>query len=109
MRSDGDIHLARGNVRYNFLQLLGRPETAEHFDAHGKRLEAVLEGFEMLKAEDGGGREHGDLLAVSQRFESGAHDHFRLAEAHVSAEQPVHGPAALHDALYLFVVVALIL
>ena len=63
----------------------------------------------MLEAEDRGGREHGDLLAVPQRFESGAHDHFRLAEAHVSAEQPVHGLGALHVALDLFDGVELIL
>ncbi len=56
----------------------------------GKRLEALLERFEVLKAEHGGGREHGDLFAVAQRLERRAHHDFGLAETDVAAQQAVH-------------------
>ena len=76
----------------------GDAEAAEHFDAHRERLEAALEGLEMLKCEDGSGRQHRDLLAVAERFESGAHDDFGLAVADIAAEQAVHGLRAFHVA-----------
>ena len=102
MGADGDVNLAGGDVGYDFFQLFGRAKTAEHLDAHGERLEAVLEGFEMLEAENGGRREHRHLLAVPQRLEGRAHDDFGFAETDVAAEQPVHGLLVFHVALDVF-------
>ena len=81
------------------LLLSGGAEAAHHFDAHGKRGEAALEGFEMLEGEDGGGREDGDLFAVGDGFEGGAHGDFGFAVADVAAEEAVHRSGALHIAL----------
>ena len=86
----------------DFLLLFFRAEAAEHFDAHGKRGEAPLESLVMLERQHGGRREHGDLLRIGDGLERGAHGHFRLAVAHVAAEQPVHGQIRFHVALHVF-------
>ena len=99
--ADGDIDLALGQVGQRRLEFLGRAEAAEHLDAHRERLEAPLEGLEVLKCEHRGGRQHGHLLAIAQRLEGGAHHHLGLAEAHVAAQQAVHGLRAFHVALDL--------
>ena len=49
----------------DFLLLFFRAEPADHFDAHGKRGEPPLESLVMLEGQDGGRREHGDLLGIS--------------------------------------------
>ncbi len=90
MRADDDVHFSGFKVGENDFLLGGGAETAEHFDARGKCGEAFLEGFKMLESEDGCRREHGDLLAVGNRLECGAHRHFRFAVANVAAEQAVH-------------------
>ena len=76
---------------FDFLQnvflLFGGAESADHLDGDGKSREALLEGFEMLEGEDGGGRQDGDLFVVGDCFESRAHGDFRLAVADVAAEQ----------------------
>jgi hypothetical protein len=41
----------------------------------------------MLQREDGGGHQHGHLLAVAHGLERRADRHFRLAEAHIAADQ----------------------
>ena len=83
-----------------FISLAGA-EAGQHLDAHRKRREAALEGFEVLEREHGGGRQHGHLLAVAQRFERRAHGDFGLAEADVAAQQAVHGMRRFHVALDL--------
>ena len=49
----------------------------------------------MLAGEQGGGGDHGDLLAIHRRNKGGAQRDFRLAEADVAADQAVHRLAAL--------------
>src|SRR5262245_49698309 len=102
MRADGDVDLSRDNVRHTCLRLFRRPEAAQHFDAHREWLEAVLEGLEMLECQNGGRREHRNLLAVSERLERRSHDDLGLAESDVAAQKPVHGLRALHITLDLF-------
>ena len=75
----------------------GAAEAAEHLDARGKSGEALLEGFEVLEGQNGGGRENGDLLAVGDGLEGGAHGHFGFAVADVAAEQAVHRRGLFHD------------
>jgi len=65
----------------NLFLLRGGTKAAKHLDTNRKGGEAALEGFEMLEGEDGGGRQHGNLLGVGDSFEGGAHGHFGLAVA----------------------------
>ena len=65
----------------------------------GNCAKRLLECFEVLEAEDGGGREHRDLLAVLHGLEGGAHGHFGFAVAHVAAEQAIHGRGRFHVVL----------
>jgi len=44
----------------------------------------------MLEGENCRGRKNGDLFAVGNRLEGGAHRHFGFAVADVAAEQAVH-------------------
>ena len=99
MRADQNVDAAGRHALDDFFLLLWRSEARDHLDVDGELREALLEGFKMLEAEHGGGREHRDLLAVLHGFEGGAHGHFSLAVAHVAAEQPVHGRRRFHVVL----------
>ena len=55
----------------------------------------------MLEGQHGGGHQHGHLLAVGHGLEGGADGHFGLAEAHVAADEAVHGHVAFHVVLHL--------
>ena len=88
-----------GSAFENFLLLLGGAEARDHLDVDGKFGEAALEAFEVLEAEHGGGREHGDLLAILHGLEGGAHGDLGLAVADVAAEQAVHGLRGFHVGL----------
>ena len=57
----------------------------------GKGDNALAESGEVLKSQNRCGRQHGNLPAFLDHFESGAHGKFRLAVSHVAAEQAVHG------------------
>ena len=57
---------------------------------------ALDERVEVLLGENGGRDEHGDLLAVHDGFERGAHRDLGLAVADVAADQAVHRPPAFH-------------
>ena len=56
----------------------------------------------MLEGEHGGGRQHGNLLAIAQRFERGPHGYFGFSVADVPGEQPIHGMGRFHVALDVF-------
>src|SRR5260370_27315743 len=99
MRADDDVHLACFEIRENLFLFRRAAETAEHFDARRKSGESFLEGFEMLKSQDGGRRENRHLLVVHYGFERGAHGDFSFAVADVAAEQAVHGLGNFHVAL----------
>ena len=68
----------------------------------GNAAKRRLKRFQMLERKHRGRREHGNLLAVRQRLERGAHGDFRLAVADVAAEQPVHRQSRFHVALHIF-------
>ena len=74
----------------------GVTEAAELGDVEGELRHPLAEAVEMLLGEDRRRDEDGDLMAVIDRFESRPHGDFRLAEADVAAEQPVHRPRAVH-------------
>ena len=102
MRADQDVHPTGFRFFQNFLLLFFRAEAADHFHAHGKRGEPPLESLVVLEGQDGGRREHRDLLGIGDGLERGAHGHFRLAVADVAAEQPVHRQIRFHVALHVF-------
>ncbi len=91
--------LAGGHALDDLLLLLRGAEARDHLDVDGELREALLEGFEVLEAEHGGGREHGHLLAVLHGLEGGAHGHFGFAVAHVAAQQAVHRRRRFHVVL----------
>ena len=63
----------------------------------------------MLLGQQGGGHQHGDLLAAMDRHEGGSHRHFCLAKADVAAHQPVHALGLTHVPQYRIDGVELIL
>ncbi len=65
----------------------------------GKAANRSLQRLLVLEGEHGRRREESHLLAVHGRLERGAHRHFRLAVADVTAQQPVHRRRRLHVAL----------
>ena len=97
--ADEDIHFAFASVRQHALISLAVRKRLSISTRTGKGGKRRLKVSKCWKHEDGGRREHGDLLAVAERLESGAHDDLGFAEAHVAAEQPVHGLRLLHVAL----------
>ena len=44
-------------------------ETGKHLDRDGEGVQPIAEGGVMLLGQNGGGHQHGDLLAVHDRFE----------------------------------------
>ena len=80
--------------------LLGRRhKPGEHGHLEVKRGKPREERLVVLLRQDGGGAQHHDLLAVLAALEGRAQGHLGLAEAHVSAEQAVHGLSGLHVGL----------
>ena len=77
---------------------LGRAEAAELGDVERKLGHPLAEAVKVLLGEDRRRHEHGDLVAVIDRFERGPHRDFGLAEADVAAEQAVHRPRPVHVA-----------
>ena len=103
MGADDDVYPAVGKPCRHLCLLGFGLEAAERFGAHWRLGKAVAEGLLMLLHQKGGGRQHRHLLAGASRQEGGAHGDLRLAEAHIAADEPVHGAAAGHvrqDALY---------
>jgi hypothetical protein len=55
----------------------------------------------VLLGQEGGGHEHGDLHPVLHGLEGGPQGYLGLAEAHVAADQAVHGDGRLHVGLHV--------
>ena len=96
VRPDQDVHFSGFHVFQYLFLLLGRPETVQVFYPAREVLQTLLEGLVMLVGQDGSGNQNGHLLAVADGFESRPDGYFSLAEAHVPADQAVHGLARLH-------------
>ena len=94
--ADDDVDLALRGGRQNGLYLLRRPEPRERLDAGTRLAEPTAEGVEVLLTEHGRRDQDGHLLAVAYRLVGGTDRNLGLAEAHITAEQPVHGLVGLH-------------
>ena len=83
------------------LHLGGRAEAGDHVDLHRVLGKALLGAQIVLPGQDGGGHQDSGLLPVQDAFHNGPEGHLGLAVAHISAQQPVHGPGLLHVPLDL--------
>ncbi len=99
MGADEDIDFALLEVSEQLLHLLGLAGAAQVIDAHGKILQPLAEGSPVLEGQHRRWHEHGGLLAVGRGLEGGAYGNLGLAEAHITANQAVHGLVALHVGL----------
>ncbi len=98
MSADHDVDLAFAQAIEDVFDLLIGFETRDAFDFEGIAREARTKGAFVLFSEDGGGHEHGDLLAEFSGFEGSADGEFGFAKAHVAAEEAVHGAFGVHVA-----------
>ena len=96
MRTHEHVELAFSKGRKRALLLPGRAETAKDLDLHAKRGEALEEGLVVLLGQNRRWAEHHNLPAAVHAFERRAQSDLGLSEAHVAAEQPVHGFGRLH-------------
>ena len=101
MGAHQNIHLSPGGAAQDVLLLLGRAEAGEHLHLNGETFEPPHDGVVVLKGQDGGGDKQDALLALGNTLESGPQRHLRFTEAHVPAQQPVHGDRTLHIPLDL--------
>ncbi len=101
MRRDEDVDRAFRELFGDLLLLRAVPEAGEQLDRDRKRREPPRECSEVLVRENRRRGEHGDLLAVQNGLERGAHRDLRLSVADVAAEEPVHGNGPLHVALHV--------
>ena len=74
------------------LHLLGGAKARQLGELDRQVGEAIGEHLHVLLGKQRRRHEHRDLLAVGERHERGAQRHFRLAEADVAADEPVHRP-----------------
>ena len=96
VRADDHVDGAVGEPRERVAGFFVGLEARERAHLHGEPGEALGEGLEVLLDEQRRRHEHGDLLAVLNRLERGAHGDLGLAEADVSRQQAVHRDGPLH-------------
>ena len=94
--TDDEIHIARTQVCQGLLLLLGSAEPAEHIDVHREAPEPGHGGLVVLLSKHRGGHQNGCLLAVHDGLHHRPEGNLRLAEAHIAAEQTIHGHGGFH-------------
>ena len=99
MRADDDFDLCGSKVFENDFLFRLRAKPADHVDPYREAREALGQGPQVLEGEDGRRGQEGDLLAIHDGLEGRAHSDFRLAVAHVAAEQPIHRRRSFHVGL----------
>ena len=99
--ADDDVHAAGLQAPQGLFLLFGGAEAGEQPDFHRERLHAGDDAVVVLPRQQGGGGQNGALLAAHDTLEGRAEGDLRLADAHVAAEQAVHGPALFHVLLDL--------
>ena len=90
MGADHDIDSAVCQPFFGLGQLFGGHEARGLTHHDGQTLEAFGKVSVMLAGEQGGGYHKRDLTARNRRHKSRPQRHFRLAEADIAADQPVH-------------------
>ena len=99
MGADHDVHQALLEIRDGLLDLPRGAEAAHELYADGIVLHALDKGSVVLLGQDGGRDKVHHLLALLDGLEGRPDGDFRLAVAHVPADEAVHDFAALHVGL----------
>ncbi len=99
MGADDAVDLAGLDALDHLLRLRGGEEARQHLDADREAGEPVGERVAVLRGEQRGGSEDGDLLAVLDRLERGADGDLGLAEPDVAAHEAIHRVRQFHVAL----------
>ena len=99
VRADYNVHGAVLQPAQRLLLLLGGAVAGQKPDADGEGLHAGQRGVEVLPRQNRRGGQDRALFAAHHAFERGAQCDLGLADADVTAEQPVHRPRLLHIVL----------
>ena len=91
MRSNGDLHIARGDAGADLLGLAGRCHPRQHPDFHREPGKALGKEPSMLAGQKRGWRHKRHLIAGHGGDKGGAQRHLGLAKADIAADQPVGG------------------
>ena len=91
VRADEHVHRALAEALKRAALPGGRHEAREHLDVKAKGGKARIERLEVLLRQDRRGTQHHHLSRILAALEGGAQGHLRLAKAHVTAEQAIHG------------------
>ncbi len=95
------VHLTICHESEDAILLARGPEPADLIGDNGKTLQSFLEGVEVLLAQDGGGHQHGDLLAGVECLECGAQGNLGFAKTDIPADESIHGSGEFHVGLGL--------
>ena len=98
MGADKNIDFSFRDLLKDLRLLFGAAKARKHLNTHRPVSKAIAEVIEVLLGEQGGWHQHRHLLMVFDRQESGAHRHFRFAEANIAAHQTVHRQRLAHIA-----------
>ena len=96
MSADDDVRISPAKLSQRGGLLGRRAEAGQHIHLHGEAAQTALEGLQMLECQNGGGDEHGYLIAAHDRLEGGTEGHLCFAVSHVAAEETVHRIGRLH-------------
>ncbi len=92
MRPDQHLHLPLAELLEDLPLVGAGSEAGDHLHSHREVAVALAEGVPVLLGEDRRRTEDERLLTVQRDCKRGAHSHLRLAEADVTADEPIHGP-----------------
>ena len=94
--ADDEIHGACPQIRQGLLLQLRGPEPVQHVNIYRETPEAGNGGGIVLLGKNGGGNQNGHLLSVHDSLHNSPEGNFRLSEAHIAAEQTIHGGRGFH-------------
>ena len=96
MGADDDVDFTFFQGFKNDFLLPGRNKAREIFDENRVVTEALGKGEKMLLTENGGGDQDGDLFAIHDGFEGGAHGNFSFAETDITTDEAIHRTLGCH-------------
>ena len=99
MGADNHIDGTAAHILQGFTLLPRGSEPTQHINTHRESAEARYRRLVVLLRQYGGGNENGRLLSIHDAFHHGAQGNLSFAEAHIAAQQPVHGGGRFHVVL----------
>ncbi len=94
--ADQYVQLSRPHFLQRLPVFFRAAEAADHADVNRKPFKPLDEGSIMLLYQNGGGGQHGYLLAAHYGAECGAHGHLSFAVAYIAAQQAIHIDRLFH-------------